>query len=154
MHIHSLLKTDMNDWMLFDASIQTNLINMYNKCGRFDICKEIFAEFIEGESQVHNISVWIAMIQCYGDDGDLRSAQLLYTKLRGSDMKADKNTFAIMINICAHFGESDQAIHIWENEICDDRVKFDDYIIAAMVSVYSKNGMIDRAQEMMQMQSK
>merc|ERR1712228_412435 len=41
MEIHKILNTKKNEWMLLDVSIQNNLINMYNKCGRLDQAQEV-----------------------------------------------------------------------------------------------------------------
>ena len=154
-HIHKILNTKDNEWMLYDVSIQTNLIHMYNKCGRLDICKQIFFELRNDKHFRENqdIAVWNAMLQTYGDHGEMERALQLYNNLKeeqDSDLKPDKNTYATLINVYAQNGAIDEALNVWEHEICDNVMKSDSYIVSSLVNALSKKGMLDKAQEIME----
>ena len=154
IRIHEKLNMDMNKWMLSDVSIQVNLIKLYNKCGKLDICKQIFFELRNDNRDRQNIASWTAMIQAYRDNAKIKQAKLLYDNLREHEtLKADENTFGIMINICAHNDALEDTIAIWENDIIVIiNIKFDNQVISCLVDVYSRIGDLDKAHELIPLQ--
>ncbi len=77
-YFYNKLNEQTNKWMLADVSIQISLLNMYSSCGKLDICKQMFSEIKIKEDELQNIAVWNTMIKIYGDNGELKEADLLY----------------------------------------------------------------------------
>ena len=149
MRVHEKLKLDNDDkWILDETEIQTNLIRMYGKCGLMGKCEEIWNDIKRRQNKkyFHEISIWNAMINAYGRNGDLLRATEYFRKLQSiQSLKPDRNTFILMINACGHSGEEEEANRIWLNEITDDVIKYDSFVVTSLVDCFSRKGKIERA---------
>merc|ERR1712129_652913 len=54
-------------------------------------------------------------------------------------------TYAIYINACSHCGCVDAAENVWRNEIVDDGLKWNSYVVTAMIDCLARNGELNKA---------
>ena len=139
--IHERLKCDdQNKEMLEDPSIQINLIEFYAKCGSLATSQEMFDDI-----ECKDISVWNAMIKAYGRNGDIESALRIYERM---DVEANCKTFTILLNACNHSGNVEEALRIWKEEMVDEDMKYDSFVVATLVDCFGRRGLLDEAQTM------
>ncbi|XP_058090487.1 pentatricopeptide repeat-containing protein At3g16610 [Magnolia sinica] len=82
-----------------DTSICNALIDMYSKCGRIDIAKEIFNRMPE-----RDIVSWNALIAGYGIHGLGTEALSIFHDLHNTGLKPDSVTFISLLSACSHSG--------------------------------------------------
>eukprot|EP01083_Nonionella_stella_P005605 16231_1 len=132
--IHNLLKHDTNKHLLHDSMIQTHLIHMYGKSGMLDECSRIF------DQTKSEISIWNAMIHAYGRNGDVANAEDVFQRM--DVVKPDSKTYKLLISSYSHSGDADKAQSIWLHKIEDDRIKYDPFVVSALIDCFSRSGMI------------
>eukprot|EP01083_Nonionella_stella_P028886 79610_1 len=136
--IYDTLKTTD---LVNEASIQCGLIDMFGKCGMIEVCQQILSDSKRG------IAVLNAMIMAFGRNGDVESAKQFYdTNIKPLNI-ADRQTFIYLLNSCSHCGELKDAQNIWKNEIQDEKLKYNPYVISSFVDCLARNGMIECAWE-------
>ncbi len=139
--IYGQLMRERRHWVQWDKSVQLNLINMFSEFGMLSICKEIFDGALRRE-----LEVWNVTIHAFGKSGDLETVQALYRRMKEEgDVAADSTTFAILINAHSHCGDVETAQDIWSGDIGDERVKYDCFVVTAMVDCLSRSGWLQRA---------
>ena len=139
--IYGELLREKRHWVQWDKSIQLNLINMFSEFGMLAICEEIF----DGASR-RELEVWNVTIHSFGKSGDLDRVQRLYRRMKEEDVViADSTTFAILINAHSHCGDVESAENIWTRGIGDDRIKYDCFVVTAMVDCLSRSGWLQKA---------
>ena len=141
--IHNqLLKENKNGKLILkENSIKISLINMYGKCGMIDICKEIFYSNIEEQ----DISIWNAMINAYGINGDIKNSRNLLNEMKNKKIMPDLKTFISLIHSCCHCNDIQQANDIWYNEINNNDIKYNYYLITSLIDGYCKKGLLNDA---------
>ena len=145
-----ILYTDNNGYI--DAlSIQISLINMYGKLGEINICQQIFDEIKQREYETKyliEISLWNAMIQSYGNHGYLQKAMDLFDKMR---MRIgpipNQKTYVLLLGACNHSFNVDKARNIWLNEIDDINIKYDKYVMSAIIDTFARCGYLNETYE-------
>lgn len=147
--IHDELKQNTdNHWMLNNIEIQTGLINMYGKCGQLVVCEQIFDDIKQHETDKYHKEtvIWNAMIHAYGRNGDIDKAQKLYHKMKNEiGVDVDSKTYILLLNALSHSGEVTEAKDLWENEIIDANIKYDEYVMTSLVDCFSRRGMLQEA---------
>ena len=76
--IHEKLKRNRKlEWMLKDVSIQLNLINLYGKCGMFQVAQDIFNDIRlnEREKYLTEIRIWNSMIKACARNAEQNKAR-------------------------------------------------------------------------------
>ena len=148
--IHKQLKRQENEWMLNDISIQTNLINMYGKCGNLNECENIFDNIKskENDKYKNEIVIWNAMINAYGRNGKLSKVKQIYELLIEIGVIPNKKTYTLLINAYSHCGDIYQAQKIWNTEI-DDDIKYDQYVMSALIDALSRKGLLNDAMSLL-----
>merc|ERR1712129_433585 len=138
--IHADLENmDADLWT--DTGILVNLLNMYGKCGMMNDCVTLF----DGIA-AKNVDVCNAMIHAYGRNARMEEAMRLFD---GMKMEADVKTFVLILNGCAHVGEVDRAKDIWENRIVDEKMKYDIYVMTALIDCMARKGELREAMALM-----
>ena len=137
--------------LLKDPLIQSSLINFYGKCGKLDLCQELF-----DSSDSKDISVYNAMINAYGRNGDVDKSMNIFNKYikNQNECKPSRDTFTYLINSCNHAGDIKQAKSIWENEIKDVELKYDSYLVTTLIDCLSRNGQLNDAYNLLQQYDK
>ncbi|KAL3512063.1 hypothetical protein ACH5RR_024780 [Cinchona calisaya] len=95
--------------LMIEKRIQLNyilvsaLIDMYAKCGRIDVAKEIF----DGVQRA-NVSVWNAMINGLALHGLALDAIAIFSMMEGEKVSPDVITFIGILTACSHSGLVEQ----------------------------------------------
>ncbi|KAL1833603.1 hypothetical protein ACET3Z_003254 [Daucus carota] len=79
--------------------LATALVNMYAKCGKLEISRDIFNSIEEKD-----VVLWNAMILGYGMHGDANSAIELLAEMEQSDVRPNELTFLSGLIACNHAG--------------------------------------------------
>ncbi|XP_068646897.1 pentatricopeptide repeat-containing protein At3g16610 [Aristolochia californica] len=82
-----------------EVSISNSLIDMYSKCGRIDMAREVFNRMPECD-----IVSWNAIIAGYGLHGLGFEALSLFHNMHSNGLKPDGVTFICLLNACSHSG--------------------------------------------------
>lgn len=146
--MHQQLKNDQyNKWILNDIQIQTKLINFYGKCGKTDECQKIFDDIKENqfEKYENDISIWNAIINAYGRNGNIEKIKYLYSIINKKQI--DRKFYILLINACSHCNDVEFAKEIWENDIKNDNIKYDSFVITSIIDCFSRKGLIKQAKD-------
>eukprot|EP01084_Bolivina_argentea_P178367 308326_1 len=119
---------------------------MYGKCGLINIAKQIFDD-IEYENK--DISVYNAMINAFGRNNEADNGYKLYLEIKNNnlDILPNDKTYIQLINGFSHCGQVEKAYEIWENDINDEKIKYNCYVSTALIDGLSRKGMINMALE-------
>ena len=144
---------DENGWILKDLSVQINLINMYGKCGKLEEAKKIFDEIKASEYEKYcaEVSVWNAMVHAIARNADLEEAKNMLKRMKiETDLRPNTKTFVLLLNVCNHCGDLEEATDIWQNQINDDEMKYDEYVISSLIDCYSRKGQWEKARSLIE----
>ena len=147
--IHEQLKIDKySNWILKDIQIQTKLIHFYGKCGKTEKCQEIFDEIQQKQYKfyVQDIGIWNAMITAYGRNGELDKIKDLYSKLKKLNI-IDRKSYILLINACSHCNDIQFAKIIWQNDIENDKIKYDSFVVTSIIDCFSRKGLIKQGRD-------
>ncbi|XP_057834772.1 pentatricopeptide repeat-containing protein At5g39350-like [Cryptomeria japonica] len=139
MDIHQRVK---EEGLLSDVIVATALVDLYGKCGRVDMARELFDKMPQKD-----VISWNAMIAGYAQNGLVDKALEILTQMQSAGVKPNSTTFAGILSACAKIGALQQGIDI--NESIKDRKILSDVVVAtALVDMYAKCGSIDMAREL------
>ncbi|CAM8894466.1 unnamed protein product [Rhodiola kirilowii] len=135
--VHNYIKSNLDEC---NISVNTALIDMYSKCGKLDISREIFDTMNERDA----IS-WNVMISSYGLHGDAKSAIDLFQQMEKSGATPNDVTFLAILSACSHAGLVSKGKLIFN--------KMEDYSVtpnlkhyACMVDLLGKSGHLSEAE--------
>lgn len=123
-----------------DTSICNAIIDMYSKCGKIHISRDIF-------NRMHKRDVvsWNTMIIGYGIHGLCMEALSLFHDLQTSGLKPDEVTFIAVLSACSHSGLVTEGKY-WFNAMNEDfsiTPRMAHYI--CMVDLLARAGNLDEA---------
>ncbi|KAF5185387.1 Pentatricopeptide repeat-containing protein [Thalictrum thalictroides] len=135
--IHSrIVGTDLEK----DVYVVNNLINLYAKCGCLEIARNVFDEMSN-----RNEVTWTTMISIYNQRGFLDESLKLYSLMKlDSRVRPNAFTYSIALNSCAKLRNLKMGVEIHE-DVVKDRCESDEFIVTALIDMYSKCGSIDSA---------
>ena len=145
-NIHDKLLSDKKNCEIFNhPSIQINLIYMYGKCGKLDICAKLFGEYKDTkyEEFCKNKDIWNAMIHSYGRNGDIERAMNIFNRMKTeTQLEIDYKIYTTLINACNHSGKVEQALALWRNEVTlkSNDIKCNKYTVSAFIDCLSRTG--------------
>eukprot|EP01083_Nonionella_stella_P074791 203004_1 len=134
--------------MLNHLSIQINLINMYGKNGRVEVCQDIFDDIKQKEYHKYckEITIWNAMIYAYGFNGNIDKVKQLFDEMiHDIHLIPIKKTYAVLFNALGHCNDIDNAYNIWRLDIRNHDVRYDVYVITTLVDGLSRKGHLLKA---------
>lgn len=123
-----------------DTSICNAIIDMYSKCGKIDISREIFDRMHK-----RDIISWNTMIIGYGIHGQCKEALSLFHELQTSGLKPDDVTLIAVLSACSHSGLVTEGKY-WFNSMGHDfniKPRMAHYI--CMVDLLARAGNLDEA---------
>ena len=107
------------------------------------ICEELFESGTNAD-----VTIWNAMINAYGINGELMKAKDLLNDMREKGIMPDSKTFISLIHCCSHCGDLEEGRKIWE-EINDDEVKYNYYVVTALIDGYARKGALQKAYDLL-----
>ncbi|XP_010270723.1 PREDICTED: pentatricopeptide repeat-containing protein At3g16610 [Nelumbo nucifera] len=128
-----------------DTSIGNALIDMYSKCGRIDVAREVFDRIPK-----QDIVSWNAMIAGYGINGLGMEALRLFHDLQKVGIKPDDVTFVCILSACSHSGLITEGKHLFYAMNKDFNIipRMEHYI--CMVDLLGRGGFLDEAHNFIQ----
>uniref|UniRef100_A0ACD5XE95 Uncharacterized protein n=1 Tax=Avena sativa TaxID=4498 RepID=A0ACD5XE95_AVESA len=128
-----------------ETSICNALIDMYAKCGRIDLSRQIFDVM-----PAQDIVSWNTMIAGYGIHGLGKEATALFLDMKNRACEPDAVTFICLISACSHSGlvtEGKRWFHMMEQRY-GITPRMEHYI--GMVDLLARGGFLDEAYQFIQ----
>lgn len=125
-----------------DISICNALIDMYSKCGRIGIAKQIFDRMPK-----RDIISWNAIIAGYGIHGLGTEALSLFYDMLSTDLKPDDISFISLLSACSHSGLTSEGKHWFYKMSQHFKIvpRMEHYI--CMVDLLGRGGLLDEAHD-------
>ncbi|KDP22339.1 hypothetical protein JCGZ_26170 [Jatropha curcas] len=155
-----------------DVYLGNTLIDMYGRRGLVDLARRVFdgmqernivswnamitgytkvVELVEArklfnQMPIRNVISWTSMITGYAQAKQYSDAMKLFQDMMEAKVKPDEITVASVLSACAHLGSLDvgQAVHEY---ICRHGVRADVYVGNALIDMYCKCGVVEKASE-------
>jgi len=128
-----------------ETSICNALIDMYAKCGRIDLSRQVFDKMA-----ARDIVSWNTMIAGYGIHGLGKEATTLFLGMKNQGFAPDDVTFICLISACSHSGLVTEGKH-WFNMMTQKHgilPRMEHYI--CMVDLLARGGFLDEAYQFIQ----
>ncbi|KAF8684368.1 hypothetical protein HU200_044257 [Digitaria exilis] len=128
-----------------ETSISNALIDMYAKCGRIDLSRQVFDKMA-----ARDIVSWNTMIAGYGIHGLGKEATTLFLGMKNQGFAPDDVTFICLISACSHSGLVTEGKH-WFNMMTQKHAippRMEHYI--CMVDLLARGGFLDEAYQFIQ----
>jgi pentatricopeptide repeat protein len=121
--------------------VQTSLVVLYSKCGQLDVARKLF-DAIRDKSVV----AWNAMISGYEQNGLAGKAIEVYREMQMAGEAPDSATFVATLSACAQAGALDLGRQV-ERLIVSERMEMNVVLGAALVNMYARCGLVNKARE-------
>ncbi|CAI8620030.1 unnamed protein product [Vicia faba] len=123
-----------------DTSICNAIIDMYSKCGKITVSREIFDRMLDKD-----IISWNTMIIGYGIHGLCIEALSLFHELQVSGLKPDDVTLIAVLSACSHSGLVTEGKHWFSSMSQDFNIKPRMAHYICMVDLLARAGNLDEA---------
>ena len=163
LQIHDVLKRDFPSF-LDEEPVAVHLVAFYGKCGMTTMAEAVFTRFVDRHSHSHShsdrkghsLEIWHSVLTAFGRNGDHENTLRLFRRLTAdpppkglqstATPKSEATTFVVMMSALAHCGRTAEAAHLWSTQIADDALKWDCFVVSALVDCFARNGQLDDAQ--------
>eukprot|EP01018_Ginkgo_biloba_P034138 Gb_28038 [translate_table: standard] len=131
-----------------DVIMETALVDMYAKCGRIAIARQLFDKMSK-----RNVLTWSAMIAGYAQSGHVNEALTLFHQMQLENVIPDAVTMLNVLPACAHVAALQQGKRIHGYII---RSGFEAHVAVgnALIDMYAKCGNINFAHQLFDIMSK
>lgn len=128
-----------------DVSVCNSLIDMYAKCGRIDLSREVFNRMAK-----RDIVSWNAIIASYGIHGLGKEAVSLFKLMESEGIAPDDVTFVCLLSACSHSGLVTEGKFWFQAMRQSYRIipRMEHYI--CMVDLLGREGLLDEARDFIQ----
>ena len=133
------------DLLKKDISLASALVSMYAKCGALVKAHSGFEEI-----RVRNVVSWNALITGYVQHGQEHEALNSFERLRTEGFLPNAVTFTCILKACGSVGAIDKGKQIHDEIVNLGLLKEDLVLGNALVDMYVKYGMMEKAQEVLQ----
>ena len=142
LEIHDVLKRDFPSF-LDEESVAVHLINFYGKCSMTTMAEAVFTRFIDRNPTGCSLDIWHSVIRAFGRNGDYQNTLRLFRRLTEMEsMEMNDRTFIVIINALSHCGHIAEAEDLWRTQIADDAVKWNCFVVSAVVDGFARNGQL------------
>eukprot|EP01083_Nonionella_stella_P028521 78535_1 len=150
IHLGQQIHDALNQGLASEISVQISLIYLYGSCGMIELSEQVFNDKYWTE-----IGIWNAMIDVFGRNGDALKAKQLFEQVMCDGLSPDRDTFLFVLNALGHAGHAHEALCVWNEQMDDEEMKYNMYIVTALVDGLSRSNLLDDAYRiMMQYQKK
>ncbi|XP_066386561.1 pentatricopeptide repeat-containing protein At3g16610-like [Miscanthus floridulus] len=131
--------------LALETSICNSLIDMYAKCGRIDLSRQVFDKM-----PARDIVSWNTMIAGYGIHGLGKEATTLFLGMKNQGFAPDDVTFICLIAACSHSGLVTEGKHWFDTMTHKYGIlpRMEHYI--CMVDLLARGGFLDEAYQFIQ----
>ncbi|KAF9615500.1 hypothetical protein IFM89_023882 [Coptis chinensis] len=130
--------------MKVSAPLASGLIAMYGNCGHLDTARNLFFRLPE-----RNIFVWNAMVKCYGMNGNVNDALVMFSEMVDSGIHPDGISFISVLSACSHAGLVDKGWELFRS-MGDYGVEQWEEHYACMVDLLGRAGQLNEALELIE----
>lgn len=125
-----------------NSYIRSALVNMYAKCGALKKAREVFDAI-----ETRDVVLWNALISGYAQHRQGEEALKCFEEMQRDGFSPDNITFTCILKACGSMGASEKG-RDFHTHLVRERLLEKDYVLAnALVDMYAKCGVLDRAQE-------
>ncbi|KAM1711674.1 hypothetical protein ACFXTN_001897 [Malus domestica] len=152
----SVVKRDLANLAreVFDRMGERNIVSWnamitgYAKVGNLVDARKLFNEMPK-----RNVVSWTSMITCYSQANQHSEAVSLFQEMMAANVRPDEIAVASVLSACAHVGSLDvgETVHHY---IKTHGVKVDVYVGNALIDMYCKCGVVEKAMEVFQWMEK
>ncbi|XP_075512504.1 pentatricopeptide repeat-containing protein At1g06143 [Primulina tabacum] len=121
------------------TAVCNTMIQGYVEAGVVESAEELFRKMLK-----RDLISWTTMINCYTKHNRYQEALDTFHEMKSNGIIPDEVTMATVISACAHLGALDQGkeMHLY---VMNNRFDLDVYIGSALIDMYSKCGVLERA---------
>ncbi|KAH7284705.1 hypothetical protein KP509_34G067000 [Ceratopteris richardii] len=123
------------------VNIGNALINMYAKCGYFNIAKQIFDQMEE-----HDVVSWTAFIGALLQAENYKEALAVFNRLECEGIKPNHVTIVYALDACANLKDLENGKHI-HDRISKAGLLENVYVCNALINMYGKCGCLKEVRE-------
>ncbi|XP_054783996.1 pentatricopeptide repeat-containing protein At2g22410, mitochondrial-like isoform X3 [Prosopis cineraria] len=136
------LAQEVFDWMKQRNTVSWNALIMgYGKVGNLVAAQKLFDEMPQ-----RDVISWTSMITGYSQANQFTEAIRLFNEMMAAQAKPDEITAATVLSACAHLGSLDVGVVV-HDYIRKNDVKVDVYVGNALIDMYCKCGVVEKALE-------
>ncbi|XP_057863749.2 pentatricopeptide repeat-containing protein At1g08070, chloroplastic [Cryptomeria japonica] len=118
------------------------LIDMYAKCGRIEIARDLFDKMSEPD-----LISWTTILAGYSHNGLAEDTMELFKQMQFTGVKPDEKTFASILPACAGLGALQQGMQI-HDQIVESGFQSDVFLVSALIDMYGKCGSLEKARKL------
>ncbi|XP_030488674.2 pentatricopeptide repeat-containing protein At5g08510 [Cannabis sativa] len=129
-----------------DLHVTNGILEMYARCGKIDIAKQVFDEI----GSRRNLCSWNSMIMALAVHGKCKEALVLFEKMLAVEIRPDDVTFVGLLLSCTHGGMVTKGRHIFQSMEPNFGIapKLEHY--GCMVDLLGRAGELEEAYELIQ----
>ncbi|KAM6583824.1 hypothetical protein CsatB_010826 [Cannabis sativa] len=129
-----------------DLHVSNGILEMYARCGKIDIAKQVFDEI----GSRRNLCSWNSMIMALAVHGKCKEALVLFKKMLAVEIRPDDVTFVGLILSCTHGGMVTKGRQIFQSMEQNFGItpKLEHY--GCMVDLLGRAGELEEAYELIQ----
>eukprot|EP01018_Ginkgo_biloba_P037427 Gb_17092 [translate_table: standard] len=127
--------------------VVNSLIDMYSKCGRVEIARQLFDKM-----STRDVVSWNALISGYAQNGQCHEVLTLFNQMQLVKMKPNSVTMVSVFSSCAHLRSLQQGKWIHEYMIRSG-YESDVFVDNSLVDMYMKCGSIEIARQLFEKMS-
>ncbi|XP_057950509.1 pentatricopeptide repeat-containing protein At2g22410, mitochondrial-like [Malania oleifera] len=174
-YANSMVKYIEENGIEVDVYLGNTLIDMYGRRGLSELAQGVFDQMRErnivswntmimahakagnlvearklfNDMSKRDVISWTSMITGYCQANQFSDAVRLFQEMMAAKVKPDAITVASVLSACAHLGMLDlgEAVHDY---ICKHDIKADIYVGNALIDMYCKCGLVEKALEVFQ----
>lgn len=139
--IHAHIIADERGYME-NRILRNTIVNMYVKCGSLEDARKVFDQMPE-----RDVCSWTTMIAAYARHGPAEEALRLFQLMKQTGLQPNQFTFTSLLLACIHLDSVNEGIEIHE-EIIRSGFEFDVPVANALIDMYGKCGLIEKAREL------
>jgi pentatricopeptide repeat protein len=128
-----------------DVELGNALVDMYCKCGKLEKAQEVLKEL-----PVRDIVSWNTLIAGFVCQGQSCEAMNCFKQMQNDGLSPDAVTILCILKACSSSGAVSEGKLIHDEFINKDLLESNAAIGAALVDMYAKCGMLDKAQELLE----
>ncbi|KAK9665988.1 hypothetical protein RND81_14G151500 [Saponaria officinalis] len=124
-----------------DMLIEGSLLDLYVKCSDIETAYEYFMN-----TRRENVVLWNVMLVAYGQVGDIREANRIFSQMQIEGLQPNQYTYPSMLRTCTSVGATDLGEQI-HSQVIKTGFQFNEYVCSVLIDMYSKYGFLNTAEK-------
>lgn len=132
----------INTGFVWDAYVESSLVDMYAKCGSIEDAHQLF-----GKMDERDVVSWTLMIAGYAQNGQGTEAVQLFEQMRLEGIKPNHITFICVLAACSHSGLVDAGLCYFDSMSRHYNITPRPDHYACMIDLLGRAGLLDEAKK-------